>query len=130
MHCSKFQAMPERMHFILWRTSLIADICRFWNHLVIKALKSTPKWEYIRNKLAKIGLSRPKFCIPYAKSTPAVLTNLSYEQHLKKFVEISPSLFLSPAHHQYEDQYASGLRCGRSGKKRSRLRALVPSAGR
>ena len=38
------------------------------------------------------------------KSTPAVLTNLSYEQHLKKFVEISPSLFLSPAHHQYEDQ--------------------------
>ena len=34
------------------------------------------------------------FAFPMRKSTPAVLTNLSYEQHLKKFVEISPSLFL------------------------------------
>ena len=50
------------------------------------------------------------FAFPVRKSTPAVLTNLSYKQHLKKFVEIFSSLFLSPAHHQFEAQDCPGWR--------------------
>ena len=61
----------------------------------------TKKDEEMSNFSFKIA---KKFAFPVRKSTPVVLTSLSYKQHLKKFVEMFSSLFLSPAHHQYEDQ--------------------------
>ena len=50
----------------------VSDICPLWyTATLFRSVKSTLKSALIRNKIALIGQIGPKFCIFYAKNTPA-----------------------------------------------------------